>query len=84
MNKYFGDPSGISINHIYFSGNIVPKLSPIEEDHFALKYETFWEEFLFIADHGDIPKVRIKFPTPIFCVSVSRIGLASEPVTSLH
>ena len=42
-----------------FLGNIAPHLSPIERDHFDSKYETFWEEFLFIADHGDIPKVRV-------------------------
>ena len=54
--------------NIYYSGNIVPKLTPIEDNHFDLKYETFWEEFLFIADHGEIPKVRLTFHKPRFCV----------------
>ena len=34
-----------------------PQLQAIEEDHFAMKYKTCWQEFIFVGDHGDIPKV---------------------------
>ena len=29
----------------------------LPEDHFHLTHHTFWEEFLFVSDHGDSPKV---------------------------
>ena len=29
----------------------------LPDDHFSLTRHTFWEEFLFLSDHGDSPKV---------------------------
>ena len=29
----------------------------IQENHFDVKYCTFWEEHIFVSDHGDCPKV---------------------------
>ena len=29
----------------------------ITEDQFSLTRHTYWEEFLFLSDHGDSPKV---------------------------
>ena len=57
-------------------GNISPKLTPLLDGHFDLKYETFWEEFLFIADHADIPKVWIIIVLDLYWIIFlfSRIG----------
>ena len=32
-------------------------LAEIQENHFDIKYCTFWEEHIFLSDHKDSPKV---------------------------
>ena len=49
------------IKSIYFStggAKFCPKdENRISEDHFKLKFVTFWEEFIFVSNHSDAPKV---------------------------
>ena len=46
--------------YFYFIGNAhhCPVLDfKVSEEHFTLKSVTFWEEFIFVSNHGDAPKV---------------------------
>ena len=36
---------------------VAEKYEVLTDNHFARNYCSFWEEFIFLSDHGDAPKV---------------------------
>ena len=43
---------------------VAEKYEVLTDNHFARNYCSFWEEFIFLSDHGDAPKVILKYSKP--------------------